>query len=143
MSNTKDVFDGKGIRIKLKHPDDFLIVKESLERIGILISNKEGKKTLYQSCHILHKRGNYAIMHFFELFELDGRKSNCKPDDLLRRNLIARRLEEWGLLEIIDKNSVREYLPQNSIAIIPYEDKINGSVEFVQKYRIGNRNQKD
>lgn len=142
MSN-KDVFEGKGIRVKLNHPDDFLIIKESLERIGILISNKEGKKTLYQSCHILHKRGNYAIMHFFELFELDGRKSNCKPDDLFRRNLIARRLQEWGLLEIIDQNSVKECLPQNSISIIPYEDKLNGSVEFVQKYRIGKHNIKN
>lgn len=142
MGFEKDVFDGKGVRVKLTHPDDFLIIKESLERIGILISDKAGKKTLYQSCHILHKRGNYAIMHFFELFELDGRKSNCKPDDLLRRNLIARRLEEWGLLEIIDKNSVREYSPQNSIAIVPYDDKMSGAVEFVQKYRIGKHNTK-
>lgn len=142
MSN-KDVFEGKGIRVRLNHPDDFLIVKESLERIGILISNKEGKKTLYQSCHILHKKGQYAIMHFFELFELDGRKSNCKPDDLHRRNLIARRLEEWGLLEIIVRDSVKDYLPQNSISIIPYEDKMNGSINFVQKYRIGKHNFKN
>lgn len=142
MNNDKDVFYGKGVRVKLTHPDDFLIIKESLERIGILISNKEGKKTLYQSCHILHKRGNYAIMHFFELFELDGRKSNCKPDDLLRRNLITRRLEEWGLLTIIDKDAVADYAPQNSISIIPYEDKLNGSVGFVQKYRIGKHNSK-
>lgn len=138
MSN--DVFEGKGVRVKLRNPDDFLIVKESLERIGILISNKEGNKTLYQSCHILHKRGNYAIMHFFELFELDGRASNCKPDDLLRRNLITKRLEEWGLLEVIDKELIQECSAQNSITIVPYEDKMNGSVAFVQKYKIGKHN---
>jgi hypothetical protein len=135
----EDVFNGLGVPVKIGNPDDFLVIKETLERIGICTIPKGGEKTLYQSCHILFKRGQYAIMHFLELFELDGRGKNFSNEDRLRRNLIANRLQEWGLLEIINPELVKESAPQSSITIIPYDDKLNGSVKFVQKYRIGRK----
>ena len=94
-----DIFEGLGIEITLDMRDDFLKIKETLTRIG-LSSRKENK--LYQSCHILHKRGRYAIMHFKELFELDGLESDISDSDIGRRNTIATLLEEWGLLKITD-----------------------------------------
>lgn len=136
MRSKDDLFKGLGVRVKLNDPDDFPKIRETLERIGIC-TVKDGVKTLWQSCHILHKRGQYAIMLFFELFEMDGRLANYKKDDILRRNLIVTRLEEWGLLEIIDKELIIEMASQSSITIIPYEDRLNGSVRFVQKYKIG------
>lgn len=137
--NNEDVFKGLGVPISIENPDDFLVIKETLERMGICTIPKGGEKTLYQSCHILFKRGQYAIMHFLELFELDGRGNNFSNDDRLRRNLIAKRLEEWGLLKILNPELVKESAPQSSITIIPYDSKSDGSVKFVQKYKIGRK----
>lgn len=134
----EDIFEGLGVRVRLKTPDDFLKIKETLERVGIC-TIKDGNKTLYQTCHLLHKRGQYAIMLFFELFALDGREANYGHDDILRRNLIVNRLQEWGLLEIIDVDRVREQAPQSSITIIPFEERKLGNVKFVQKYKIGRK----
>ena len=129
-----DIFKGLGIEIKLKSEEDFLKIKETLTRIGI--SSRKEKK-LYQSCHILHKRGRYAIMHFKELFELDGLETNIAENDLARRNTIASLLEEWGLLELIDE--LEEDDPVVSLAqikILSYKNKDDW--ELVPKYHIGN-----
>jgi len=130
-----DIFEGLGIEITLDTQEDFLKVKETLTRIGVS-SRKENK--LYQSCHILHKRGRYSIMHFKELFELDGLESNMSENDVGRRNTIAVLLEEWGLLDIIDP--IEEDEPRASIKqikILSYKDK--GDWELIPKYHIGNR----
>ena len=116
-----DIFNGLGIEIKLKKEDDFLKIKETLTRIGIA-SKKD--KTLYQSAMLLHKQGRYAIMHFKEMFELDGKESNLSDDDIGRRNLISQLLEDWGLCEILDKEDVEDYkLPISSIKIVPFKEK--------------------
>lgn len=133
--NEKEVFKGIGIPVKLKTPDQFNVVKETLSRIGILSRDKNGGKVLTQSAHILHKKGKYAIVLFFELFKLDGKVANYGDDDILRRNLIAKLLEDWGLLEIIDKTQVKDIAPRSSISVIKSADKHN--VTFVQKYKIG------
>lgn len=137
--SSDNVFNGLGVPVVIENPDDFLVIKETLERIGICTIPRGGEKTLYQSCHILFKRGQYAIMHFLELFELDGRGKNFSNEDRLRRNLIAKRLEEWGLLKIVNPELVMESAPQSSITIIPYDAKMDGSVKFVQKYKIGRK----
>lgn len=125
-----DIFNGLGIEIKLKKEDDFLKIKETLTRIGIA-SKKD--KTLYQSAMLLHKQGRYAIMHFKEMFELDGKESNLSDDDIGRRNLISQLLEDWGLCEIVDKEDVDDYkLPISSIKIVPYKEKSEWNL--VQKY---------
>lgn len=125
-----DIFNGLGIEIKLKKEDDFLKIKETLTRIGIA-SKKD--KTLYQSAMLLHKQGRYAIMHFKEMFELDGKESNLSDDDIGRRNLISQLLEDWGLCEILDKEDVDDYkLPISSIKIVPYKEKSEWNL--VQKY---------
>lgn len=134
--NEKDVFKGIGIPIKLETPDKFNVVKETLSRIGILSKDKNGDKVLTQTAHILHKKGKYAIVLFFELFKLDGKVANYNQDDILRRNLIAKLLEEWGLLEVIDKSQIKDTAPRTSISVIKSADKHN--VTFVQKYKIGN-----
>lgn len=128
-----NVFSGLGVRVRLKNEDDFLKVRETLTRIGIA-SNKD--KKLYQSAHILHKRGEYAIMHFKEMFVLDGRDTEVPQEDIDRRNVIASLLEEWGLVEIIDKDKVEdasEVVP--NFKILPYREK--ESWTLVPKYTIG------
>jgi|TARA_R100000152_G_C6759361_1_gene183304 hypothetical protein len=135
VNEEDDIFNGLGIEIELSERDDFLKVKETLTRIGVS-SRKENK--LYQSCHILHKRGRYVILHFKELFELDGLESNITDEDLGRRNTIVSLLEEWGLLKIIDVEEVEE--PKVSLAkmkIIPFKDKDNW--ELIPKYHIGKK----
>jgi|TARA_A100000171_G_scaffold45622_1_gene49561 hypothetical protein len=135
VNEEDDIFNGLGIEIELSERDDFLKVKETLTRIGVS-SRKENK--LYQSCHILHKRGRYVILHFKELFELDGLESNITDEDLGRRNTIVSLLEEWGLLKIIDVEEVEE--PKVSLAkmkIIPFKDK--GNWELIPKYHIGKK----
>jgi len=134
MSDQDDIFEGLGVEINLKTEEDFLKIKETLTRIGVS-SRKENK--LYQSCHILHKRGRYAIMHFKELFEMDGLSSNISDNDIGRRNTITKLLEDWGLLNIID--SFDEDEPKvniKQIKILPYKDK--DEWELVPKYHIGN-----
>ena len=131
--NDDDVFIGLGIEIGLSERDDFLKVKETLTRIGIS-SRKESK--LYQSCHILHKRGRYAIMHFKEMFILDGLESTLSDEDIARRNTITRLLEEWELLEILDEDCCDPETSISKIKIIPHKEKENW--ELIPKYHIGN-----
>lgn len=132
---TEDIFHGKGIEILLSEEDDFLKVKETLTRIGVA-SRKS--KVLYQSCHILHKQGRYAIVHFKELFELDGKPSNFSDEDKGRRNIIAKLLEDWGLVELVDKKVVESpTVPMSQIKILPFKEK--DEWELVQKYAIGKK----
>jgi hypothetical protein len=130
----EDIFQGLGVEIKLNSEDDFLKVRETLTRMGV--SSRKEKK-LYQSCHILHKRGRYAIMHFKELFELDGLDSNISDNDVGRRNAIAKLLDEWGLLKVIEEFEDDEPMATVSqIKIISYKDKDDW--ELIPKYHIGN-----
>ena len=131
---SEDIFKGLGIEIKLNNEDDFLKVCETLTRIGV--SSKKEKK-LYQSCHILHKRGRYAILHFKELFVLDGLETDISVTDIGRRNKIADLLDEWELLEIIEPERYEE--PSVSLAqikILPHKDKDDW--DLIPKYHIGN-----
>jgi len=122
------------LEITIKEPDDFLKVRETLTRIGVA-SRKE--KKLFQSCHILHKQGRYFIVHFKELFMLDGKKSNLEESDMLRRNTIATLLSDWGLVEIVDSSKVAECAPMRQIKIIPHKEK--SEWELCPKYSIGNK----
>lgn len=123
----------KLIEVKLAEPDDFLKIRETLSRIGVA-SKKD--KTLYQSCHILHKQGRYFIVHFKELFLLDGKKSDYTDEDIARRNTIANLLHEWGLLDLVDPEKSREHVaPLNQIKIIAHKEKDEWTL--VTKYTIG------
>jgi hypothetical protein len=129
----EDIFEGLGVEVQLKTEEDFLKVKETLTRIGV--SSKQDKK-LYQSCHILHKRGRYAIMHFKEMFILDGLESDMSIDDLGRRNTIVKLLVDWGLVNAVDATKFAE--PQLSLArlkIIPHKEKKDW--QLIPKYHIG------
>ena len=129
----EDIFEGLGVEVTLKKEEDILKVKETLTRIGV--SSKKDKK-LYQSCHILHKRGRYSIMHFKEMFVLDGLDSDMSTDDLGRRNTIVKLLVDWGLVDAVD--SARYADPQLSLArlkIIPHKEKKDW--ELIPKYHIG------
>ena len=124
------------VEIELQEDDDFLKIRETLTRIGIA-SRKD--RTLYQSCHILHKRGKYYIVHFKELFELDGKPTNFDENDEGRRNSIVNLLAEWGLLSIVDADkSAEPTVPLNQVKIISHKDKTNWNL--VAKYNIGNKN---
>ena len=123
------------VEVTLEKPDDFLKVKETLTRIGI--SSKTEKK-LYQSCHILHKKGKYYIVHFKELFALDGKATDFDDNDMGRRNTIAKLLSEWGLLEIVNKNAIEAPLaPLSQIKILSYNERDDW--ELVTKYSIGTK----
>jgi hypothetical protein len=123
------------LEIRLKNEDDFLKVKETLTRIGVA-SRKD--RTLYQSCHILHKRGKYYIVHFKELFALDGKSTDFEENDLGRRNAIARLLEEWDLVEIVNpEQSEYPLAPLSQIKIISYREKDDW--ELTAKYNIGKK----
>lgn len=125
------------VEVLLGEQDDFLKVKETLTRIGVA-SRKE--QALYQSCHILHKQGKYYIVHFKELFMLDGKPANFSEDDKGRRNAIAALLEEWGLVKIVDSEQVNETkLPLNQIKILPFKEK--NEWRLVTKYNIGRKPQ--
>ena len=128
-----DVFDGLGVVIELKSPEDFLKIRETLTRIGV--SSRKEKK-LYQSCHILHKRGKYAILHFKEFFILDGLESDISESDIGRRNKICKLLEEWGLVVILD-DDIEPMASMAQIKIIPHKQKEEW--ELVPKYHIGRR----
>lgn len=121
------------LEISLSEPDDFLKVRETLTRIGVA-SRKDN--TLYQSCHILHKQGRYFIVHFKELFLLDGKKSNLETTDMERRNTIATLLADWGLVGIVNKEVSRDCAPMRQIKIISYKDKSEWTLQ--PKYNIGN-----
>lgn len=122
------------LEIILNEPDDFLKVRETLTRIGVA-SRKEQK--LFQSCHILHKQGRYFIVHFKELFLLDGKKSNFEDNDALRRNTVATLLADWGLIRILNPELVAECAPLRQIKIISHKDK--DQWELCPKYNIGNK----
>ena len=118
------------LEITLKEPDDFLKVRETLSRIGVA-SRKE--RTLYQSCHILHKQGRYFIVHFKELFALDGKSTNIVSNDINRRNTIANLLQDWGLVNIVGE--LGETAPLSQIKVLSYKEKNEWTLET--KYSIG------
>ena len=122
------------LEVTLNEPDDFLKVRETLTRIGVA-SRKEQK--LFQSCHILHKQGRYFIVHFKELFLLDGKKSNLEENDIARRNTIAQLMSDWGLISIDRTDSAKPLAPLRQIKIIPYKEKSNW--QLCPKYNIGNK----
>ena len=120
------------LEVTIKQPDDFLKVRETLTRIGVA-SRKD--KTLYQSCHILHKQGKYFITHFKELFALDGKEADFQDNDLQRRNTIAKLLQDWGLVKILGE--VEDLAPLSQIKIISFKEK--GEWELIPKYNIGKK----
>jgi hypothetical protein len=126
------------LEVTLNEPDDFLKIRETLTRIGVA-SRKDQK--LYQSCHILHKQGRYFIVHFKELFLLDGKPSNLISNDLERRNTIATLLADWGLITIVSPAKVKDIAPLRQIKVIPFKEK--SQWELCPKYNIGNTQSKD
>ena len=122
------------VEVSLKEPDDFLKVRETLTRIGVA-SRKE--KKLYQSCHILHKQGRYYIVHFKELFALDGKKANLSINDVQRRNRIVQLLSDWGLITITVKESIADVAPLSQIKVLSYKEKGEWTLE--SKYNIGKK----
>ena len=126
------------LEVTLNEPDDFLKIRETLTRIGVA-SRKDQK--LFQSCHILHKQGRYFIVHFKELFLLDGKPSNLMDNDIQRRNTIATLLSDWGLVTIVDKSQAMDVAPLRQIKVIPFKEK--NQWELCPKYNIGNTQSKD
>ena len=122
------------LEVNLKNPDDFLKVRETLSRIGVA-SRKE--KILYQSCHILHKQGRYFIVHFKELFALDGKDADFSDNDLQRRTTVAHLLSDWGLITILNPEIHEDKAPLNQIKVIAYKEK--NEWELIQKYNIGRK----
>jgi len=122
------------LEVTLNEPDDFLKVRETLTRIGVA-SRKDN--TLFQSCHILHKQGRYFIVHFKELFLLDGKKSNLEENDVARRNTIATLMSDWGLVSIDNREKAKPLAPLRQIKIIPFKEKNNWTLQ--PKYNIGNK----
>ena len=120
------------VEIGLVEPDNFLKIKETLTRIGV---SSKHKKELFQSCHILHKKGKFYIVHFKELFMLDGKPTNIDETDVKRRNTIVRLLNDWGLITVVDPEKIADQLPMNQIKIISYADKDNWIL--TAKYNIG------
>ena len=125
------------IEITLNEPDDFLKVRETLTRIGVA-SRKE--KKIYQSCHILHKQGRYFLVHFKELFALDGKHANLTSNDVQRRNRIAQLLVDWGLVGIVNADTIQDVAPLNQIKVLAYKDKGDWILET--KYNIGSKKKK-
>ena len=136
MTELKEVQWTKGdmVEVNLKEPDDFLKVRETLTRIGVA-SRKERK--LYQSCHILHKKGQYYIVHFKELFALDGKHANLTQNDVQRRNRIAQLLADWGLIGIVNVEKIQDIAPLNQIKVLAFKEKGEWTLE--SKYNIGRK----
>jgi len=124
------------VEVKLGEPDDFLKVRETLTRIGVA-SRKE--KKIYQSCHILHKQGKYYIVHFKELFALDGKQTNITTNDVQRRNRITQLLSDWGLIGVVDSDRIKDLAPLNQIKVLSFKDKGDWTLE--SKYNIGRKKQ--
>ena len=122
------------VDVQLNEPDDFLKVRETLTRIGVA-SRKEQK--LYQSCHILHKQGRYFIVHFKELFALDGKHANLTSNDIQRRNRITQLLSDWGLIEVVKAESIADIAPLNQIKVLSFKEKDKWTLET--KYNIGKK----
>ena len=120
------------LEVVLQKPDDFLKVRETLTRIGV---SSRAEKKLWQSCHILHKKGKYYIVHFKEMFALDSLPTSINTEDTGRRNTIACLLEEWGLLKIVDNTKITDKVPLNKIKILPFKEK--NDWELCPKYHIG------
>ena len=125
------------VEVVLSEPDDFLKVRETLTRIGVA-SRKE--KKIYQSCHILHKQGRYYLVHFKELFALDGKHANLTSNDVQRRNRIAQLLTDWGLVGVINADKIQDIAPLNQIKVLSYKDKGDWILET--KYNIGSKKKK-
>ena len=134
MENNVNWKQEQMFEVLLKEPDDFLKIRETLSRIGVA-SRKE--KKLYQSCHILHKQGKYYIVHFKELFALDGKHANLTINDVQRRNRIVRLLSDWKLISVVDEESILDIAPLNQIKVLAYKDKTEWILE--QKYNIGKK----
>ena len=125
------------IEVALKEPDDFLKVRETLTRIGVA---SKKSNTLFQSCHILHKQGRYYLVHFKELFALDGKHANLTTNDVQRRNRIAQLLADWGLVDIVNTEKIQDIAPLNQIKVLAYKDK--GEWILETKYNIGSKKKK-
>ena len=125
------------VEVILNEPDDFLKVRETLTRIGV--SSRKEKK-IYQSCHILHKQGRYYLVHFKELFALDGKHANLTVNDVQRRNRIAQLIADWGLVTIVDTNKISDIAPLNQIKVLSYKEKGDWILET--KYNIGSKKKK-
>ena len=131
----EDIFRGCGVEITLVGDESFLKVKETLTRIGV--ASRKDKK-LFQSCHILHKQGRYAILHFKELFMLDGKVNNFSEEDLSRRNTIVNLIEEWGLIKSVNPEKIEHPIaPLSQIKVLPYKEK--DEWELIAKYSIGKK----
>lgn len=122
------------VEVTLNEPDDFLKVRETLTRIGVA-SRKE--KKIYQSCHILHKQGKYYIVHFKELFALDGKKTNLSVNDVQRRNRIIQLLSDWGLITVVNAEAIADVAPLNQIKVLAFKEKDEWTLE--SKYNIGRK----
>ena len=125
---------GDMLEVTIKQPDDFLKVRETLTRIGVA-SRKD--KTLYQSCHILHKQGKYYIVHFKELFALDGKKSTLSENDIQRRNTITLLLQDWSLIDVVKKEMTESKAPLSQIKVLPFKEKKDWTLSA--KYNIGKK----
>jgi hypothetical protein len=125
-----DIFRGYGVEIRLAKPADFLVVKETLTRMGI---SHEADKVLYQSCHILHKQGRYAIIHFMELNAMDGHVLRMEPEDYARRNKIISLLMEWELVEVLDPLQIEEQVAINQLKILNFKEKSEWTL--IPKYK--------
>jgi len=125
------------VEISLNEPDDFLKVRETLTRIGVA-SRKE--KKIYQSCHILHKQGRYFLVHFKELFALDGKHANLTSNDVQRRNIIEQLLSDWRFVEVLNTDQIKDIAPLNQIKVLAYRDKGDWILET--KYNIGSKKKK-
>ena len=129
---SKRVFNDVGVHIKLFDDEDFMVVRETLTRMGV---SPKGKNILYQSCHLVHKDDVYVVAHFKELFALDGLPSNVSTEDIQRRNAIVKLLEDWDLLEVIDKEKIKDQMPLTGMKIIKYGEKDNW--ELIPKFNPG------
>ena len=133
MSEVSDkTFNKIGVHVKLFDPEDFMVVRETLSRIGV---SPKGKKVLYQSAHLIHKNEVYIIAHFKELFALDGLPSNVSEEDIKRRNAIVKLLEEWELLEVVDKEKIKDTMPISGLKIIKYNERDDW--ELIPKFNPG------
>ena len=126
------IFNNVGVHVKLFDDDDFMVVRETLTRMGI---SPKGKNVLYQSCHLIHKNDVYVIAHFKELFGLDGLPSNVSTEDIQRRNAIIKLLEEWELLEVVDTDKIEDRMALTGLKIIKYGEKEQW--ELVPKFNPG------
>jgi hypothetical protein len=122
------------IEVTLSSPDKFLVCMETLTRLGI---SGRDDKTLFQSCHILHKRGKFYIKHFKEMYKMDGKKDTIEQSDIERRNRIAMLLDEWGLVNVLDKSIASAMCPMNYIRVVPHKDKKNFTL--IPKYKMGRK----